>query len=253
MLLALAFSIAAGIWWYRYTATPEYSLSQLGKAVREKNYGKASQYVNEERIAEAISQSLTDVLVAKYTSKFQDDPLPFTETRIEWLHNMAPRFHDWTLIGVRNAIRLLLSGNGILTGATGFHQLDQHNFSGLHVLRSAVNGDTADVYIGGLPQPNPFDLTEIRVRMRAHTEHTHLADRRDSRRHSNFCEVFRCAAATDATSITNTESRRKKSGSFCVPVRPVIGAGRASALHPIPAFLDPSRFSRRQPTCSQSR
>jgi hypothetical protein len=28
-----------------------------------------------------------------------------------------------------------------------------------------VHGDTADVYIGGLPQPNPFDLTEIRVRM----------------------------------------------------------------------------------------
>lgn len=166
LLLALAFSIAAGIWWYRYTATPEYSLSQLGEAVREKNYGKASQYVNEERIAEAISQSLTDVLVARYTRKFQEDPLPFTETRIEWLHSMAPRFHDWTLIGVRNAIRLLLSGNGILTGATGFHQLDQHNFSGLHVLRSAVNGDTADVYIGGLPQPNPFGLTEIRVRMR---------------------------------------------------------------------------------------
>ena len=165
LLLALAFSIAARIWWYRYTATPEYSLSQLGRAVREKNYGKASQYVDEERIAEAISRSLTDVLVAKYSKKFQDDPLPFTETRIEWLHAMAPRFHGWTLIGVRNAIRLLLSGNGILTGATGFHQLDQHNFSGLHVLRSSVNGDTADVYIGGLPQPNPFDLTEIRIRM----------------------------------------------------------------------------------------
>ena len=78
---------------------------------------------------------------------------------------MAPKFHDWTLIGVRNAIRLLLSGNGILTGTSGFKQLDVHNFSGLHVLRSTVNGDTADVFIGGLPQPNPFDLTEIRVRM----------------------------------------------------------------------------------------
>jgi len=35
----------------------------------------------------------------------------------------------------------------------------------LQVLGSRVNGDTADVFIGGLPQPNPFDLTEIRIRM----------------------------------------------------------------------------------------
>ena len=165
LLIALAFSVAGGIWWYRYTSTPEYSLSQLGKAVREKNYGQASQYVDEEKIAQAISRSLTDVLVAKYTKKFQDDPYPFTDTRIEWLHKMAPKFNDWTLIGTRNAIRLLLSGNGILTGTSGFHQLDIHNFSQLHVLRSEVNGDTADVYIGGLPQSNPFGLTEIRVRM----------------------------------------------------------------------------------------
>jgi hypothetical protein len=165
LLIALAASVSAGIWWYRYTSTPEYSLSELGRAVREKNYGKASQFVDEDRIANAISQSLTDVLVAKYTKKFQDDPLPFTETRIEWLHKLAPKVHDWSLIGARNGIRLLLSGNGILTGTSGFHQLDVHNFSGLHVLRSTVNGDSADVVIGGLPQPNPFDLTEIRVRM----------------------------------------------------------------------------------------
>ena len=165
LLLALGISVGGGIWWYRYTSTPEYSLSELGRAVREKNYGKASQYVNEDRIAQAISQSITDVLVAKYTKKFQDDPLPFTETRIEWLHNMAPKFHDWTLIGTRNAIRMLLSGNGILTGTSGFKQLDVHNFSGLHVLRTTVDGDTANVYIGGLPQPNPFNMNEIRVRM----------------------------------------------------------------------------------------
>src|SRR5271167_1834543 len=136
VILALA---SAGVWWYRYTGTPEYSLSQLGKAVRARNYGEASQYVDEDRIADAISQSLTDVLVAKYTKKFQDDPLPFTETRIEWLHNMAPKFHDWTLIGTRNAIRMILSGNGILTGTSGFKQLDVHNFSGLHVLRTTVD------------------------------------------------------------------------------------------------------------------
>jgi hypothetical protein len=165
LLIALLSSVGGGIWWYRYTSTPEFSLSQLGRAVREKNYGKASQYVDEDRIAEAISKSLTDVLIAKYTKKFQDDPLPFTETRIEWLHKMAPKFHDWTLIGAHNAIRLLLSGNGILTGTSGFAQLDAHNFSQLHVLRSEVNGDTADVYVGGLPQPNPSGLNEIRVRM----------------------------------------------------------------------------------------
>ena len=164
-LIAILAMASASVWWYRYAGTPEYSLSRLGKAVRAKNYGEASQYVDEERIANAISQSLTDVLVAKYTRKFQDDPLPFTQTRIEWLHKAAPKFHDWTLIGTRNAIRLLLSGNGVLTGTSGFHQLDIHNFSQLHVLHSEVHGDSADVYIGGLPQPNPFDLNEIRVRM----------------------------------------------------------------------------------------
>lgn len=165
LLIALVASVGGGIWWYRYTRTPEYSLAELGRAVRDKNYGKASQYVDEERLAQAISQSMTDVLVAKYTKKFQDDPLPFTETRIEWLHKFAPKFQDWTLIGMRNAIRMLLSGNGILTGTSGFAQLDAHNFSGLHVLRSEVHGDTADVFVGGLPQPNPFGLNEIRVRM----------------------------------------------------------------------------------------
>lgn len=165
LLIALALSIGGGFWWYHYKSTPEYSLSQLGKAVREKNYGKASQYVDEERIAEAISRSLTDVLVVKYTKKFQEDPLPFTETRIEWLHKFAPKFQDWSLIGTRNAIRLLLSGNGILTGSTGLKVFDVHNFSQLHVLRSEVNGDTAVVWIGGLPQPNPFYLQEIRITM----------------------------------------------------------------------------------------
>ena len=165
LLIALAASISGEIWWHRYTSTPEYSLAELGRAVRDKNYGKASQYVDEERVAQAISRSLTDVMVAKYTKKFQDDPLPFTQTRIEWLHKMAPKFEEWSLIGTRNAIRILLSGNGILTGTSGFKQLDVHNFSQLHVLRSQVNGDTAEVFIGGLPQPNPFELNEIRVVM----------------------------------------------------------------------------------------
>jgi hypothetical protein len=172
-LIALLAIASASAWWYRYTGTPEYSLSQLGKAVRAKDYGEASKYVDEERIANAITQSLTDVLVAKYTKKFQDDPLPFTETRIEWLNKAAPKFHDWTLIGTRNAIRLLLSGNGVLTGTSGFHQLDIHNFSQLHVLRSEIHGDSADVYVGGLPQPNPFDLNEIRVRM-VHVPNTRM-------------------------------------------------------------------------------
>jgi len=163
LLISLIFSIGCGIWWYRYTSTPEYSLSELGRAVRDKNYGKASQFVDEERLAQNITRSLTDVLVAKYTRKFQDDPWPFTDKRIEWLHQMAPKFRDWSLIGARNAIRLLLSGNGILTGTSGFSQLDAHNFSGLHVLRSEVHGDTADVFIGGLPQP--LDFNEIKVRM----------------------------------------------------------------------------------------
>ena len=137
----------------------------MGHAVKDKNYGKASYYVDEERIANAVSQSLTDVLVAKYTKAIEDDPLPFTETRINILHKIAPHFHDLALLGVHNGIRLLLSGNALLTGTSHFSQLDVHNFSQLHVVRSTINGDTADVTVAGLPQPNPFGLTELQIRM----------------------------------------------------------------------------------------
>ncbi len=162
------FALAAGgaaLWWHRYTATPEYSLSELGKAVKARNYGEAAKYVDEERISGDIARSMTDVLVAKYTQKFTQDPFPFTESRIELLQKMAPRFESWAQVGVQNAIRLLLSGNGILTGSTGFAVIDVHNFSGLHVVRSEVHGDEADVVVAGQPQPNPFGLTEVRVRM----------------------------------------------------------------------------------------
>ena len=164
LITALAIGSAA-LWWHRYTGTPEYSLSQLGKAVKAKNYGEAAKYVDEEGISGEIAKSLTDVLVAKYTKKFQQDPFPFTESRIELLQKLAPRFDKWSQIGVRNAIRLLLSGNGILTGSTGFKVIDVHNFSGLHVVRSEVHDDDAEVIVSGLPQPNPFNLTEIRIRM----------------------------------------------------------------------------------------
>lgn len=156
---------AAALWWYRYSGTPEFSLSQLANAVKAKNYGEASKYVDEERISANVAKSLTDVLVAKYTNKFQHDPFPFTESRIELLQKFAPRFDTWTQIGVRNAIRLLLSGNGILTGSTGFKAIDVHNFSGLHVVSSEVQENEADVIVSGLPQPNPFGLREIRIRM----------------------------------------------------------------------------------------
>jgi hypothetical protein len=165
LLVAALAAGATALWWHRYTGTPEYSLSQLGKAVKAKNYGEAAKYVDEERISGEIAKSLTDVLVAKYTKKFDEDPFPFTESRIELLQKMAPRFDGWAQIGVRNAIRLLLSGNGILTGSTGFKAVDVHNFSGLCVVHSEVHGDAAEVTVSGLPQPNPFDLTEIRVRM----------------------------------------------------------------------------------------
>ena len=165
LAITLALASIAAFRWYLYTGTPEYSLSELGKAVKAKNYGEAAKYVDEERIATEISHSLTDVLVAKYTKKFQQDPFPFTESRIELLQKMAPRFNGWSQIGIRNAIRLLLSGNGILTGSTGFQTFDVHNFSGLHPVRSELHGDEADVIVAGLPQPNPFNLTEIRIHL----------------------------------------------------------------------------------------
>ena len=131
LVVAVLAAAIATLSWHRYTGTPEYSLAQLGKAVKAKNYGEAAKYVDEERISDEVAKSLTDVLVAKYTRKFNEDPLPFTESRIELLQKLAPRFNGWAQIGVRNAIRLLLSGNGILTGSTGFKMIDVHNFSGL--------------------------------------------------------------------------------------------------------------------------
>ncbi len=165
LLVVVLAAGAAALWWHRYTGTPEYSLAQLGKAVKAKNYGEAAKYVDDERISRDVAKSLTDVLVAKYTRKFQQDPFPFTESRIELLQKMAPRFDDWAQIGVRNAIRLLLSGDGILTGSTGFKAIDVHNFSGLYVVRCEIHGEQADAIISGLPQPNPLDLAEIRIRM----------------------------------------------------------------------------------------
>jgi hypothetical protein len=165
LAVTLAFGAGVSLWWYQHTGTPEYSLSQLSRAVKAKNYGEASKYVDEERIATDISRSLTEVLVAKYTKKFQQDPFPFTESRIELLQKLAPRFNGWTQIGVRNAIRLLLSGNGILTGSSGFKTFDAHNFSGVHPVQSEIQGNEADVTIAGLPQPNPLGLTEIRIHM----------------------------------------------------------------------------------------
>jgi hypothetical protein len=168
VFILAVFSLAAAgaaLWWHRYTGTPEYSLAQLGKAVKAKNYGEAEKYVDEERISSDIAKSLTDVLVAKYTKKFTEDPFPFTESRIELLQKMAPRFDSWTQIGVRNAIRLLLSGNGILTGSTGFKVIDVHNFSGVYVKRVDVSGKNATVILSGLPQPNPFGLTDFVIYM----------------------------------------------------------------------------------------
>ncbi len=171
-MFALA-AAAAALWWHRYTGTPEHSLlAQLGNAVKAKNYGDAAKYVDEERISDEIAKQLTEVLVEKYTNKFQARSVPVCRSRIELLQKMGPCFENWAQIGMRNAIRLLLSGNGILTGSTGFKAIDVHNFSGLHVVRSEVHGDDADVIVSGLPQPNPFGLTEIRIRM------TRVPDRR---------------------------------------------------------------------------
>jgi hypothetical protein len=35
----------------------------------------------------------------------------------------------------------------------------------MHVVCSTVDGDTADVMVAGLPQPNPFNLAELHIRM----------------------------------------------------------------------------------------
>ena len=62
ILVVVAAGLAAGaaaLWWHRYTGTPEYSLSRLGNAVKAKNYGEASKYVDEERISGEIAKSLT--------------------------------------------------------------------------------------------------------------------------------------------------------------------------------------------------
>ena len=76
LLVAALAAGATALWWHRYTGTPEYSLSQLGKAVKAKNYGEAAKYVDEERISGEIAESLTDVVVEKYTKKFDRRSIP---------------------------------------------------------------------------------------------------------------------------------------------------------------------------------
>src|ERR1039458_1600884 len=182
-MIALAVGLLlAGLgaeWWHRYTGTPEYSLSQLGKAVKDQNYGKASYYVDEERIASAISQSLTDVLLAKYTHAIQNDPLPFTETRIEILQKLAPHFHDLALLGVQNGIRLLLSGNPLLTGTSHFSQLDRPQLLGS--ARSSLDGQWRHRRRDGCGSATAEPVQPRRAAYQdgANSEYAAMADRRD--------------------------------------------------------------------------
>ena len=151
-------------WWYYYTRTPQYSLVLLAKAVKSKDYETARYFVDDDRMADTISKSVVDAVTLQFTKKMEADQNPFSGLGVAVFQMMAPRMREMAKDQVKDSIRQALSGDDALTNGTGT-QADLRPFSDLRIKECAVSGKTAEVLIEGIPQPNPFDLTQIRLRM----------------------------------------------------------------------------------------
>ena len=151
-------------WWYYYTGTPQYSLVLLAKAVKGKDYETARYFVDDQRMADTISKSVVDALMLQYTKKMEADQNPFSGFGVAVIQMMAPRMREMAKDQVKDSIKQALSGDDALTNGAGT-QADLKPFSHLRIKECAVSGKTAEVLIEGIPQPNPFDLTRIRLRM----------------------------------------------------------------------------------------
>lgn len=158
-------AIGLGAGWYYHAGTPEYSLTQLAKAVKGKDYETARYFVDEERIADSSSKAIVDILIARSTKRLEADNNPFSGLGVAMMQMMVPRLREATKDQLKESIKQGLSGNDTLTNKEGTKQADLKPFSNLQIRQCVRSGNTAEVLVSGLPQPNRFELKEIRLRM----------------------------------------------------------------------------------------
>lgn len=165
-LIVIAIVALAGVvWWYRYTGTPQHSLLLLADAVKAKDYETARYFVDDERLAETASKSVVDVAIQHVTKDMKASENPFSGLGIAAIEMMAPRVREAAKDNVKDAIRQALSGDDSLTNRAGAQRWDLSRFSQLRIETCVVSGNTAEVLIGGIPQPNPVQLSEVHLRM----------------------------------------------------------------------------------------
>src|SRR5215475_9828122 len=103
--------IFAGLGWYHYTSTPQYSLVQLAKAVKAKDYETARFFVDDERLADSISKAIADAAMTRVTNELTKDRNPFSGLGVAMVQMMVPRLRESAKEQVKDSIKQVLSGN----------------------------------------------------------------------------------------------------------------------------------------------
>ena len=164
VLVAAAVLLVAALW-YEHTGTPQYSLAQLAEAVKAKDYETARYFVDDERIADTASKSFLDAAMSRATEEITADGNPFSGFGVAAIQMMAPRIRETAKDQIKDSIRQALSGNDTLTNTKVAQQWGSNRFSNLQIGECVVSGNTAEVVIRGIPQPNPARITEVHLRM----------------------------------------------------------------------------------------
>lgn len=150
--------------WYEYTGTPQYSLVRLAHAVKAKDYETAKYYVDDDRLADSISRSLMDAASKKFIEKSSG-------LEVAMMEIMAPQLREKYKDEAKEIIKEILSGNETLSGkpagSTGTlsPKASADVLSQLRIKGCIVSGNTSEVLIGELPQPNSFELQRVHLRM----------------------------------------------------------------------------------------
>jgi hypothetical protein len=165
LIVAGVTAIGLGAGWYYYVGTPDYSLTQLAKAVKGKDYETARYFVDEERIADSSSQAIVGILITRSTKTLEADKNPFSGLGVAMMQMMVPRLREVTKDQLKESIKQALRGHDTLTNKEGTKRADLKPFSNLQIRQCVSSGNTAEVLVSGLPQPNRFELKEIRLRM----------------------------------------------------------------------------------------
>lgn len=156
----------AGIWWHHYSGTPQYSLLQLAKAIKEKDYASAREYVDEDALSREASQAIVEATVDLYVGKHKPSKDDFANFGRAMTKMMEPKLRDLAQAEIRSELKQALSGQATIEGKDKVGKIDLSLFSSMKIDRVDIVKDEADVVLGGLPQPNDFQLQCVRLKMR---------------------------------------------------------------------------------------